>query len=91
MMLLPCRFLDCHENRGSAGDLVGKLTGSAPLFRSEKLEEMRQIAWVCSSEKAHRDLGWVPRTHLEKAVDKTAVGTGNMAGFRWNVPRFSVP
>jgi nucleoside-diphosphate-sugar epimerase len=56
----------------AAGDLAGKLTGSAPLFRSEKLEEMRQIAWVCSSEKACQDLKWAPRTPIEKAVEKTA-------------------
>ncbi len=56
----------------AAGDWVGKLTGSAPLFRSEKLEEMRQIAWVCSSEKARRDLDWVPKTPMEKAIEKTA-------------------
>lgn len=56
----------------AAGDLVGKLTGSAPLFRSEKLEEMRQIAWVCSSEKACQDFEWIPRTPIEKAIEKTA-------------------
>lgn len=29
------------------GDVVGKARGTANLFRSEKLEEMLQIAWVC--------------------------------------------
>lgn len=56
----------------AAGDLVGRLTGSAPLFRSEKLEEMRQIAWVCSSEKAYKDLAWAPKTPIEEAIEKTA-------------------
>ncbi|MBI5252359.1 MAG: NAD(P)-dependent oxidoreductase, partial [Desulfomonile tiedjei] len=56
----------------AAGDLVCKLTGSAPLFRSEKFEEMKQIAWVCSSEKAYRDLDWAPKTPIAKAIEKTA-------------------
>ncbi len=55
-----------------AGDVVGKLRGSVPLFRSEKFEEMRQLAWVCSSEKAFKDLGWRPRFSLEEAIGITA-------------------
>jgi len=54
------------------GDVIGRLKGKAPLFRTEKFEEMRQMAWVCSTEKARRDLGWTPRTPLTEAIDKTA-------------------
>jgi dihydroflavonol-4-reductase len=57
----------------TVGDLISKLTGSAPLLRSEKLEEMKQIAWVCSSEKAYMDLNWTPKTSLENAIKKTAL------------------
>ncbi len=57
----------------TAGDLISKLTGSAPLMRSEKLEEMKQIAWVCSSEKAYTALNWIPKTSLENAIKKTAL------------------
>lgn len=55
-----------------AGDLFGGITGNAQLFRTEKLAEMKQIAWVCSAAKAERDLGWRPRTSLADALAKTA-------------------
>ncbi len=54
-----------------AGDLLGKVRNTAPLVRSEKFEEMKQIAWVCSAEKAYRDLQWRPRTSLPAAIEKT--------------------
>ncbi len=54
-----------------AGDLLGKVRKTPPLFRSEKLEEMKQIAWVCSPEKAYRDLQWRPGTPLPVAIEKT--------------------
>jgi nucleoside-diphosphate-sugar epimerase len=54
-----------------AGDLLGKVGKTPPLFRSEKLEEMKQIAWVCSPEKAYRDLQWRPGTPLPAAIEKT--------------------
>jgi nucleoside-diphosphate-sugar epimerase len=55
-----------------AGDLGGRIRGEASLFRSEKLEEMKQRAWVCSSQKASKEIGWVPRTPLVRAIEKTA-------------------
>jgi dihydroflavonol-4-reductase len=55
------------------GDLSGRISGSASLFRSEKLREMRQIAWTCSPKKAYDDLHWEPRTPLERAIEKTAL------------------
>lgn len=54
-----------------AGDLLGKVRKTPPLFRSEKLEEMKQIAWVCSPEKVYRDLQWRPGTSLSAAIEKT--------------------
>jgi nucleoside-diphosphate-sugar epimerase len=56
-----------------AGDLLGKVSKTPPLFRSEKLEEMKQIAWVCSPEKAYRELQWRPPTPLPAAIQKTLV------------------
>lgn len=52
-------------------DLVGRLTGRPRLFRMEKLEEARQIAWVCSSERAYTDLGWRPRVPISDAIART--------------------
>ncbi len=54
------------------GDVRGRLTGSPALFRSEKLEEMKQLAWVCSAEKARVELGWEAETPLFDALRKTA-------------------
>jgi nucleoside-diphosphate-sugar epimerase len=54
-----------------AGDLVGKARKIPPLITSEKLEEMKQVAWVCSSEKAWRDLHWRAETPLAVASEKT--------------------
>ncbi|MDQ7785313.1 MAG: NAD(P)-dependent oxidoreductase [Desulfomonilaceae bacterium] len=55
-----------------AGDLGGRIRGAASLFRSEKLEEMRQRAWVCSPQKACKEIGWEPRTPLVGAIGHTA-------------------
>ncbi len=55
-----------------AGDLGGRIRGEASLFRSEKLEEMQQRAWVCSPQKAYMEIGWKPRTPLVRAIEKTA-------------------
>lgn len=53
------------------GDAICRVSESPPLFRSEKLEEMMRIAWVCSPEKARRELGWQSRTPLRDAIEKT--------------------
>jgi len=55
-----------------AGDIVGKFARVTPLFRTEKLEEMKQIAWVCSPEKAFTELGWKPHFPVTEAIRKTA-------------------
>lgn len=55
-----------------SGDLINRLTGFTPLFRSEKMEEMRQVAWVCSSEKARNDFGWSAETPVVDAIQETA-------------------
>lgn len=55
-----------------AGDSVMRWTGNTPLFRSEKLEEMKRIAWVCSAEKALKELNWQAGTPLEDDIHATA-------------------
>lgn len=54
------------------GELLGHLTNRPQLLRKEKFEEMRQIAWVCSTQKASRELAWEPRIPLPEAIAKTA-------------------
>jgi nucleoside-diphosphate-sugar epimerase len=54
------------------GEALGKLTKKTLLLRSEKFEEMRQIGWVCSTEKACRELNWEPEVPLSEAIVRTA-------------------
>ncbi len=55
-----------------AGEFAGRLTGEPSLFRTEKFEEMKQLAWVCSPNKALRDLDWFTTTPLDHAIQETA-------------------
>jgi nucleoside-diphosphate-sugar epimerase len=55
-----------------AGDGISRMRGSPTLFRLEKFQEMKQIAWVCSSERARNDLHWTAATPLPQAIRKTA-------------------
>ncbi|MBI5570768.1 MAG: NAD(P)-dependent oxidoreductase [Desulfomonile tiedjei] len=54
------------------GEIAGRLTGSAKLLRPEKLEEMRQLAWICSADRAFRELNWKACTPLDQAIAKTS-------------------
>ena len=56
---------------GIGGDVIGRLTGNAQLVRSEKVDEMKQIAWVCSIEKAASQLGWKASVPLPSAIAAT--------------------
>jgi nucleoside-diphosphate-sugar epimerase len=55
-----------------AGEVVGRVRSDPALFRMEKFSEMKQLAWVCSPEKAFRELGWRAETPLEQAIQETA-------------------
>lgn len=57
---------------GLGGDLIGRLRGSAQLFRSEKVHEMKHIAWVCSPQKAADHLGWKTAIPIDLAIAATA-------------------
>ncbi len=55
-----------------AGDLVTAVTGKLPLIRSDKLEEIKQIAWICDTGKARTELDWSPEFTIDRAIVKTA-------------------
>ena len=55
-----------------AGDLIGNIRKSPTFFRLEKYHEMKQIAWVCSAEKAREDFQWTASTSIIQAIEKTA-------------------
>ena len=44
-----------------ASSAVARLTGRPAILSLDKMMEIREPAWTCSSEKARRELGWTPR------------------------------
>jgi dihydroflavonol-4-reductase len=50
----------------------GQLTGKPALLNAQRILEMRQPYWLCSGDKARRELGFVPQYDLETAVQETA-------------------
>ncbi len=54
------------------GDLQMAITGAPPLIRTEKLKEMVQPAWVCSSDRAMEQLNWAPEYTVERALEETS-------------------
>jgi dihydroflavonol-4-reductase len=50
----------------------GRLTGRPALLNEQKVTEMRRPYWLCSGEKAQRELGFAPQYDLETAIRETA-------------------
>jgi nucleoside-diphosphate-sugar epimerase len=53
-------------------EMFGKLTNKAVMLNRDKMNEIRQPHWVCSSEKTQAALGWTPRTNLREGTAITA-------------------
>jgi len=45
--------------------VLGYLTRKPQMLSFDKLKEVRQIAWTCSSDRARHELGYVPSVSLE--------------------------
>jgi nucleoside-diphosphate-sugar epimerase len=54
------------------GRLQARITGNAPLLNEQRILEMRERYWLCSSAKARSELGFAPRFDLEQGVRRTA-------------------
>jgi nucleoside-diphosphate-sugar epimerase len=50
----------------------GRLTGRPALLNEQRLANMRHREWLCSGEKARRELGFVAQYSLQTAVRETA-------------------
>jgi len=60
----------------AAGAALGSaLTRRPSILSFDKLRELRQAAWTCSSERARRELGYLPAFPLEAGL-RNALGAG---------------
>jgi len=49
-----------------------RLTGRPPLLNDQRVRDLRAPYWLCSGEKAARELGFAPRWDLATATQETA-------------------
>lgn len=54
------------------GELIGQLTGHARYLNFDRAREVTAGHWTCSSEKARRDLDFVPGAPLQQRIEETA-------------------
>jgi nucleoside-diphosphate-sugar epimerase len=55
-----------------ASELYGKATGQAVMLTRDKCNELWAPHWVCSAQKASRDLQWRPEVQFPKGAELTA-------------------
>jgi nucleoside-diphosphate-sugar epimerase len=56
---------------GIVSGVQERLTGRSPLLNRQRLIDLRQPHWLCSAEKARRELGFKPGTDLDAAIEET--------------------
>ena len=57
---------------GYMAEYFGKMTNKAVTLNVEKVKDITAAAWVCSNEKAKRELGYKPALSLEEGIKETA-------------------
>ena len=60
MLAIPTPRL-AYQAAALGSEIFGKITRRAVIFDREKVREMSQNAWVCSSQTLRDDLGWRPQ------------------------------
>jgi nucleoside-diphosphate-sugar epimerase len=55
-----------------ASEAFGAVTRRAVSLTRDKVTEMAQLHWVCSSADLHRDLGWSPEIDIREGARRTA-------------------
>ncbi len=56
---------------GMIGDLYAKITGKAPVINSQKVRELLQSSWTCSSRRICAELGFRAQYPLERGIRET--------------------
>jgi nucleoside-diphosphate-sugar epimerase len=67
-MKIPAAIL---RGAGIIGDWQARLTGITPLISSQKVREILQNAWTCSSRRINNELGFFPHYSLEAGIEET--------------------
>jgi nucleoside-diphosphate-sugar epimerase len=52
--------------------LVTRLDGDTPLLNEQRVIDLRQPYWLCSTQRARQELGFEPQWPLDPAVQETA-------------------
>ncbi len=55
-----------------AASAAARVTGRAAILSLDKMMEIREAAWTCSSARARRELGWEPRVALAEGMRRSA-------------------
>jgi UDP-glucose 4-epimerase len=56
---------------GAAGDLYTRCRGKAALINSQKIRELLQDSWTCSSRRIQEELGFRTRFSLAQGIGET--------------------
>ncbi len=56
---------------GGLSEFFGKFSKKPPVFNFDKAKDFTQTYWICSVEKAKRDLGFRQLTDIETGLEKT--------------------
>ena len=65
---------------GSAGEIAGRITGKARYLSFERAREYTAGHWICSAEKAKRELNFAPAAPLAERLNRPRIGIGKKAG-----------
>lgn len=61
---------------GLSYEALGRLKGTLPILSRDKVREMTCPAWTCTTERAHKELGFAPAVPLAQGL------TGTLAAYR---------